>query len=139
MAHKQRSTKWAIKTTYAKEGVRYDCPRIDERVSLDCLFTLDAPQGAEGFVGPCCCRVRCSAADRCPALAKGACPLTRGRGDVLNEMRVSVLEGERALLLEDDGTVFEVGDVLPNGQVIWFGQTAVIGAGADRGGSRGTS
>ena len=127
MSHKQRSTKWAIKTTYTEKDVPYDCPRISEGVTLGCFFTLDAPQGGEGFLGPCCCEVRCSDADRCPALRTGNCPLTQGRGTVLNEMRVSVLKGERSLLLEDDGTVFEVGDARPSGQVIWFGMTTVFG------------
>ena len=121
MSHKQRSMKWAIKKNYTEKGVPYDCPRIGERVTLDCFFTLDAPQGAEGFLGPCCCEVRC------PALSTGNCPLTHGKGTVLNEMRVSVLKGERSLLLEDDGTVFEVADARPNGQVIWFGLTTVFG------------
>ncbi len=129
MAHKQRSTKWAIQTTYSSGPTRYECPQVGETVSLDCLFTLDSPQGGEGFLSPCCCHVRCNVADRCPALPKGKCPLTRGRGDVLNEMRISVLEGERSLLLEDDGTVSEVGDVRPDGYVIWFGQTNVSGDG----------
>ncbi len=132
MSYKQRSTKWAIQTTYASEPTRYECPQFGEAVNLDCFFTLDAPQGAEGFLGPCSCQVRCNVADRCPALAKGNCPLTRGRGDVLNDMRISVLAGERSLLLEDDGTVFEVGEVRPDGHVIWFGQTTVSGDGTAR-------
>jgi hypothetical protein len=131
MSHKQRSTKWAIKTTYTKEGVPYACPQFGELVNLDCFFELDAPQGSEGFLSPCSCKVRCSEANRCRALKDGRCPLERGveRGgeDVLNNMAVSVLEGERALLLDDDGAVFEVGDIRPDGCLIWFGSTSVFG------------
>ena len=123
----KRTSSFAIKTTYTKHDVTYACPAIDEAVTLDCFWYLDADQGAEGFLSPCSSRVQCSAADRCPVLANRRCPLSDVHQDVLNELEVRVLEGQRWLRLEDDHTVSEVGEAQAAGRVIWFGATTVIG------------
>jgi len=106
--------------------------KFGETVGIDCLFYLDAPQGSEGFLEPCSSEVICSAADRCPVLLEGGCPLADIYATVLNEMEVRTLRGERGLLLEDDGTVYDVGDVRPDGYVIWFGVTTISGTGGAR-------
>ncbi len=121
----QRSTKWAIRETYVKPDVAYECPEVRQAVKLDCFYTLEVTQGSEGFLDVCCSSVRCSHAADCPALRGGACPLEHPKAEVLNEMRINVMQGERGLLLEDDGSVFEVGEPRLHGQVIWFGVTKV--------------
>ena len=115
---------------YTKAGVIYGCPAAKEDVSLACFWYLDTDQGAEGFLSPCSTTVACSAADGCEALANGRCPLTRGRGEVLNELKIRVLEGERWLRLEDDGRIVETGEPREDGKAIWFGATTVVGEGS---------
>lgn len=119
------TSRWAMRTTYVAEGVAYECPGIEEAVTLDAYWYLDVDQGSEGFLSPCSTRVRCSRAGDCPVLKKKRCPLENVNQDVMNELRVRVLEGERWLRLEDDGSVAECGEAQAGGRVIWFGAVTV--------------
>ena len=72
--------------------------------------------------------VRCSLADNCIHLQQRRCPLTVGYGEALNALKIRVLKGERGLVIaEDNRSVREVGEPRPDGTVIYFGTTTVIG------------
>jgi len=118
-------SQWELGKTYSRPGVAYECPELAKRVVLECYFTLEHEQGGEGILFPSSTCVRCEAAHDCPHLAAGDCPLTVGRGEVLNSMGIRVLRSVRHLVC-DRGRVYETGEQQAEGKPIWFAALRVV-------------